>query len=139
MAKPFDPAAQALYQAIEQEHLRVVRGHFRSPVQVLNEGIALRRSIVRDFPLSPQAHLDLGSFLGMAGENLRRRELIDEGILECKMSAELLPGWDNPAVEPAIILANVGKFNEALRELEDARGKLLRPLHTFGSFWGMSL
>ena len=120
----FDPAAEALKQAAEQEHLRLIQGRARSPVRILNDGVALRRSIVRDFPLSPRAHLELGSFLGMAGKQLQRRDLIDEGILECKMSAELLPGWDNPAVEPGIILANVGEFEEALRQLEGAKESL---------------
>ena len=99
-ATTFDLAAEALRQAAEQEHLRLIRGDVRSPVRVLNDGIALRRSIVRDFPLNARAHLELGSFLGMAGKSLGRRDLIDEGILECKMSAALHPSWDNPAVEP---------------------------------------
>ena len=120
----FDPAAEALRQAVEQEYQRLVKRDVRSPVLILEEGMALRRAIVRDFPLSPRAHLELGSFLGMAGKNLRRRDLIDEGIFECKMSAELLPGWDNPAVEPGIILANIGEFEEALCELERAKESL---------------
>ena len=123
---PFDPAAKSLLQAADQEYQRLVQGDVSSPVRILEEGMALRRAIVRDFPLSPRAHLELGSFLGMAGKNLRRRDLIDEGILECKMSTELLPGWDNPAVEPGIILANIGEFEEALCELERAKENLCK-------------
>ena len=118
---PFDPAAEALQQAAEQEHQRLIEGDIRSPVRIMDEGIALRRAIVHDFPVSPRAHFELGSFLGMAGKNLRRRDLIDEGIVECKISAALLPGWDNPAVEPGIILANIGEFEEALCELKRAK------------------
>ena len=40
------------------------------------------------------------------------------------MSAALLPGWDNPAVEPGIILANIGEFEEAFCELERAKENL---------------
>ncbi len=121
---PFDSAVEALKQAAEQEHRRLLEGDIRSPVRIWDEGIALRRSIVCDFPLNPRAHLELGSFLGMVGKNLRRRDLIDEGIVECKISAALLPGWDNPAVEPGIILANIGEFEEALCELEQAKENL---------------
>lgn len=119
-----DPAEEALQQlaaATEQEYQRVVQGEVRSPVLILDAGIDLRRAIVRDFPLSPRAHYELGSFLGMAGKNLRRRDLVDEGIVECKISAALLPNWDGPAVEPGIILANIGEFDEALQELDRAK------------------
>ena len=94
--------------------------------QMLKSGIAERRAIVQKYPNSPQAHLDLGSFLGMAGKHLSRRDLVDEGILECKISAGLRPGWDNPVVEPGIILSNIGEYEEALHELiaaEEALGK----------------
>ena len=121
---PFDPAAEALQQAAEQEYQRIVQGDIRSPTRILDEGIALLRAIVRDLPLNPRAHFELGSFLGMAGKNLWRRDLIDEGIVECKISAALLPGWDNPAVEPGIILANIGEFEEAFFELERAKENL---------------
>ena len=121
---PFDPAVEALQQAAEQVYQGLVQGDIESPAGILNDGIALRRSIVRDFPLSPRAHLELGSFLGIAGKNLGRRDLIDEGVIECKISAALLPGWDNPAVEPGIILANIGDFEAALCELKRARENL---------------
>ena len=119
-----DPAEEALQQlatAADQEFQRMVLGEVRSPLLILDAGIELRRAIVRDFPLSPRAHYELGSFLGMAGKDLRRRDLVDEGIVECKISAKLLPNWDGPAVEPGIILANVGEFDEALQELDRAK------------------
>ena len=119
-----DPAEEALQQlatAAEKEYRRRIQGGVTSPVRILEAGIEHRRTIVRDFRLSPRAHFELGSFLGMAGKNLRRRDLIDEGINECWLSAALLPGWDAPAVEPGIILANIEEFDEALCELERAR------------------
>ena len=122
-----DPITEALQEQVEREHQLFIQGVVRSPRHVLNEGIALRRSIVRDHPLSARAHLELGSFLGMAGKNLGRSDLIDEAILECKMSAELLPNWDNPAVEPGIILANVGQFEGALTQLKLAKENLPNP------------
>ena len=42
--------------------------------QMLESGIAERRAIVEKYPDSPEAHLNLGSFLGMAGKHLSRRE-----------------------------------------------------------------
>ena len=63
----------------------------------------------------------------MLGENLRDRNLVDEGILECKIAAGLLPNWDAPAVEPGIILANIGDGHAALQELDQAESILPRP------------
>lgn len=87
-------------------------------------GIDVRRSLVRRFPNSAQAHVDLGSYLGMVGKNLRERRFIDEGVFECKIAAGLQPDWDNPAVEVGIILTNVGDYDAALSELEKARETL---------------
>ena len=75
-------------------------------------------------PLSAQAHVALGSFLGMAGKHLSNREMINEGINECKIAAGLCENWDMPLVEPGIILINVGRYDEALSELENAVNKL---------------
>ena len=71
---------------------RVAVGKIPSPVSIMEAGIERRTAIVRSFPRSPMAHSELGSYLGMAGKNLRRRDLIDEGITECMIAAELLPG-----------------------------------------------
>ena len=95
-------------------------------LQVFNTGIAERRALVTKYPNNPQAHFELGSFLGMVGKNLSRRDLVDEGIVECKISAGLLPGWDSPAVEPGIMLSNIGEYREAIDELsktEDTLGE----------------
>ena len=93
-------------------------------LQMLESGIAERRDIVDKYPDSPKALFDLGSFLGMVGKNLSRRDLVDEGILECKISAGLRPGWDGPAVEPGIMLANIGEYEEAILELTAAEETL---------------
>ena len=92
----------------------------------LKADIDLRRNLAKRYPRSPLAHYQLGSFLGMLGKNLGDRNLIDEGILECKIAAGLLPTWDAPAVEPGIILVNVGDGHAALWELEQAEGILKR-------------
>ena len=96
----------------------------RKPFETLETGLAIRRAIVQDFPSSPTAHINLGSFLGMAGKWMGRRDLVDEGITECKIASMLLPDWDNPAVEPGIILANIGAYDEALAELIYAAERL---------------
>ena len=96
----------------------------RLVLDLLQDGIARRRNLVRRFPHSPESHYQLGSFLGVAGKNLRARELVDEGIVECKIAAGLLPNWDSPAVECGIMLANIGEYAAALRELEQARATL---------------
>jgi tetratricopeptide (TPR) repeat protein len=50
--------------------------------------------------------------------------LVDEGLVECKIAAGLLPNWDGPAVECGIMLANIGEYEAALYELEQARATL---------------
>lgn len=122
-----DPEVSAV---IKQELLAEAKVHYSIPSNVggpllgadlLQDGIARRRRLVHRFPQSPEAHSHLGSFLGMAGKHLRAREMVDEGILECKIAAGLLPDWDNPFVECGIMLANIGEYESALRELELAR------------------
>ena len=55
---------------------------------------------------------------------LDTRKLVDEGVTECKITAQLLPNWDGPAVECGIMLANIDEYDGALRELEQARATL---------------
>lgn len=122
-----DPARAAVTRLADEadEMLRRLgRGELDSAMRMLNDGIEVRRTIARNFPLSPLAHSELGSFLGMVGRNLGWDDLIDEGITECKIATELLPGWDTPAVEPGLILMNVGAYEEALEELVRARETL---------------
>ena len=38
--------------------------------------------------------------------------------MECKIAAQFLPNWDGPAVECGIMLANVGEYDAALRDLD---------------------
>ena len=123
-----DPAQEAISQlgtdTFNNEYWRIDANPINSLVRNLDYGVSRRRAIVRDFPTSPDAHAQLGSYLGMAGKWLGRRDLIDEGILECKIAANLLPNWDNPAVEPGIILINIGEYEEALQELMRAKETL---------------
>jgi len=93
-------------------------------IEQLDGGINDRRLIVKRHPLSPQAHMELGSFLGMVGKQLSNREMINEGIDECKIAAAMCKDWDTPLVEPGIILMNAGYYDEALVELETAATKL---------------
>lgn len=106
---------------------RIIRGGIGELTRTLKNGIALRRELVRDFPTDPEAHFNLGSFLGMLGKRTGRRDLIDEGIMECRIAALLLPEWDAPAVEPAIMLANFGAYEESLQELNWAKSVLPAP------------
>lgn len=122
-----DPARHAISQLAYEstDALRQLAvGKLPSPVRMLRDGIERRRAIARSYPNSPLAHSDLGGFLGMAGKNLRRRDLIDEGLTECMIASELLPGWDLPAVEQGIILANFGELEEALKRLDHVRETL---------------
>ena len=110
-----------LAEAKERESIPFNGGGPRLILDLLQDGIARRRRLVHIFPQSPEAHSQLGSFLGMAGKHLRAREMVDEGIVECKIASGLLPNWDSPAVECGIMLANIGEYDAALRELELAR------------------
>ena len=103
---------------------RAIRGGIRALPRVWRKGFARRRELVRDFPTDPEAHFNLGSFMGMVGKWTGSRDLIDQGIYECKIAALLLPGWDAPAVETGIILANFGAYEEALNELKWAKSIL---------------
>ena len=125
-----DPAAEALQQLAaelpnSQYWLDDALGDLSKVFEPLERGIALRRAIVREFPLSPRAHYELGSFAGMVGKHLlvwgQGRGFIKEGIIECKIAASLLPEWDAPAVEPGIILINIGEYAAALEELNRAQ------------------
>ena len=97
------------------------------PLSLLEEGIALRRRLVERFPSSPEAHSQLGSFLGMAGQRTGVRKFVDEGLLECRIASGLCPAWDNPAVERGIILTNFGAHQEAFEELEQVGRELPEP------------
>ena len=94
------------------------------PVVYFERAVDLRRELVERYPGSAEAHFNLGSMLGLAGQRLRRRFWVDEGIMECKIAAGLAPGWDAPTVEPGIILANLEDWDGALRELEMAESLL---------------
>lgn len=104
--------------------VRLIHGGPRALTRHWKDGIVLRLNLVRDFPTNPEAHFELGSYLGKVGELSRRRDLVDNGINECKIASALLPEWDAPAVEPAIMLANVGAYEESLRELNWAKSVL---------------
>lgn len=108
----------------DKDYARIASGDLRMLIEQLKGGINDRRLIVKRHPLSPQAHSELGSFLGMVGKHLRNGEMIKEGINECKIAANLCKGWDTPLVEPGIILINIGHYDEALVELENAANKL---------------
>ena len=107
-----------------EDYARIRSGDLRMLMEQLNSGISDRRLIVKRHPLSPQAHMELGSFLGMVGKHLSNQEMINEGINECKIAATLCRDWDTPLVEPGIILMNIGYYEEALLELETATTKL---------------
>ncbi len=116
--------SQLIFEVTEATYNGVASGKLTSPVDMLNTVTVGLRAIVRDFPTSAVAHFQLGSHLGMAGKHLLRRDVIDEGIVECKIASGLLPNWDNPAVEPGIILIDIGEYEEALQELVRAKETL---------------
>lgn len=107
-----------------KDYARIASGDLGMLIEQLNGGINDRRLILKRHPSSPQAHAELGSFLGMVGKQMRNRQTIDEGINECKIAADLCKDWDTPLVEPGIILINIGCYDEALVELEIVAKKL---------------
>ena len=104
--------------------LKLVTGGVPHPLDVIRRSIEIRRDLTRRFPESAEAHYQLGSWLGQEGRRFRKREWVDEGIMECKVAAGLEPRWDAPAVETGIILCNLEDWDGALNELATATGTL---------------
>ncbi len=123
-----DPPPDRLKDLIPKSLARLpVSSDLREMILDIARAADSRRALVKDYPLSARAHMALGSFLGMMAKHRQNRQMLEEGIAECHIAAELAPGWDNPAVEPGIILANVGEFNRALEELDEAESRLGAP------------
>ena len=126
-----DPAQEALAQFFAKydqlDYQRISRLDLSLLTDMWETQPAHLQAIARDFPASPTAHSQLGSILGKIGEITGQRDLVDEGITECKVASALLPNWDNPAVEPGIILANIRAFDEVLVELQRAAERLPQP------------
>ena len=97
-----------------------------NPFSVVARSVRLKRSLVRHFTGSADAHYQLGSMLGSVGSRIGDRELVNEGIMECKVAVGMEPRWDAPAVEPGIILCNLEDWDGALRELAKAADSLPR-------------
>ena len=104
-----------------------------SPFAAIERSIRIRRGLVRRFPRSAEAHYQLGSMLGMMGRRVRNRAWVDEGIMECRVAAGLEPRWDAPAVEPGVIMCNIGDWDGALRELEVAKVRCWGKRRTYGT------
>lgn len=123
-----DPAQEALAQFVSDhshwDYDRLLSADLSMVAEIFETQPAHLRAITRDYPASPSAHFALGSLLGKIGEMTGRRNLVNEGITECKIASMLLPEWDNPAVEPGIMLANIGAYDEALAELSQAAERM---------------
>ncbi|MCK6511920.1 tetratricopeptide repeat protein [Myxococcota bacterium] len=81
-------------------------------------------------PENATFHYLYGAYLGHLCKNargLRQEELLIEAIQECEIAANLPEGTgvepDKPHVEPGIILANIGRYEEAVRYLESIEKK----------------
>ena len=107
-----------------QDYLHIAKGELKTANDVLDVDVTRLKMIVKQHPMSAKAHFVLGSYLGMVGKWRRDRRMLDQGIVECDIAATLFPNWDNPVVEPAIMLSNVGFHAEALKILEQAEHKL---------------
>jgi transcriptional regulator with XRE-family HTH domain len=128
-----DPAVEAEIEKLKEssvltadDYRRIHQGDPGLLLKVLNIGLDDYRLIVKRYPLSPKAHFLLGSQLGLNGKWLNNRQIISDAINECKIAASLHEGWDAPLVEIGIMLANVGRYEEGLAELEAAEKRLGR-------------
>ena len=113
LAKEADDLAMAAFQRLHE-------GRNSPGGWDLASAVSSVRSIAQAHPASAQAHYVAGSYMGMAGKWLARDDLVNEGVGECWIAAQLRPAWDAPAVEPGVILGNVGNFEAALSELARA-------------------
>ena len=82
------------------------------------------RAAAQKYPSSARVHFEVGGLMGLVAQWLASIELRNEAIFECRLAAELLPGWDAPLVEPAIILSNAGLHEAALAELDSAEARM---------------
>lgn len=121
--------------AAEDEGIAAVRHAFRADTfrsdgqRGLKRDDLLRRitdvrAAAQKYPSSARVHFEVGGLMGLVAQWLASVELRNEAIFECKLAAELLPGWDAPLVEPAIILSNADMHEAALAELDSAEAKL---------------
>ena len=99
------------------DHGRLVRGD-------LLRRLADMRAVAHKYRSNALVHMEVGALMGKAAQWLRSGELRDEAVLECRLAAALLPAWDAPLVEPAVMLTNTGMHKAALEELESAQAKL---------------
>jgi tetratricopeptide (TPR) repeat protein len=112
-----------LYNAPDDANTRAkreaIQGHrARSWGNIEKAAEHLRRATRHD-PVNAAYHYDLGCYLG---EWVAKGELkhLDEAISACRMAARLDPTWNSPLTEIAIMLSNVGRFEEALQAFEEA-------------------
>ena len=78
-------------------------------------------------PLDPANHFTLGSVKGGIGARNGNTALVEEGLEECWLAAELDPNWILPWTEIGWILAMAGRQKEAvehLRSVDPERGPL---------------
>lgn len=112
----------------DDQQAAVLRRAFREGPQAIlrwiESTIAPYRQAVRAAQLDASGHFHLGSRLGLLAKYTRDRRYIDEAIAECRISAELAPGWDAPLVEIGIVLINTGYHQKAVDELDAAEIKL---------------
>jgi len=93
---------------------------FSKAAGVLDGILAELQHAVKVNPGSAECHSALGSMLGKVGERSGDNNMVEEGLLECRIAAQLAPVWDMPRVEVGIILINTKRHEEALKELENA-------------------
>lgn len=98
----------------------ILEGNLGNFDKYLEDDIPDLRLAVKQNPHSADCHFELGSRLGKMGEKLGDEKLVEEGIQECRIAADLEPQWDTPRAEIGIILINVGRIPEAVRELEES-------------------
>ena len=100
--------------------------HYRLSMELQMKGmmdaalVEVAKAVALD-PLDPGYHFTLGSVKGGVGARSGDQAMVEQGLEECWVAANLDPTWILPWTEIGLILLNVGRVGEAVEHLRGVR------------------
>lgn len=92
---------------------RVLQAEVAASAGELDTAIEHLRHAAKHSPRDPAVHFRLGAHLGQVGKGVGRADIMEEGVLECRIAVQLDPEFGNARNEIAVILSNLGNYEEA--------------------------